>query len=54
MWSLECKPEFPMIWPGDLVFDPTWPIFKLGLEIAQTNILNKFHQNRVANLASRV
>jgi len=54
MWPLECKQEFPKIWPGDLVFEPTWPIFELGLEIADTNILIKFHQNRVAHLASRV
>jgi len=31
MWPLECKQEFPIIWPGDLVFLPemthiqTWP-----------------------------
>jgi len=54
MGPLECKQEFPKICPGDLVFDPTWPIFELGLDIAKTNILIKFHQNRVANLASRL
>jgi len=46
--------EFSMIWPGDIVFYPTWPIFELGLEIVKTNILTKFHQNRVENVASRV
>jgi len=46
--------EFSKIWPGDLVFDPTWPIFKLGLDNVKTNILTKFDQNWVANVASRV
>jgi len=54
MWPLEYKQESPKIWHGDLVFDTTWPILELGLEIAKTNILIKFHQNRVANLASSV
>jgi len=48
------KKEFSKIWPGDLVFDLTWPIFKLGLDIIKTNLLTKFHQNRAANVASRV
>ena len=38
-------------WP---IFDPIWPIFKLGLDIAKTNILTKFHQNQVTNVASIV
>jgi len=46
--------EFFQIWPGDLVFDPTWPIFELGLDIVKTNILTKFDQNWVANVASSV
>ena len=29
LWPLECSQCFSMIWPTDLVFDPTWPIFKL-------------------------
>jgi len=33
MWPLEWKEKFPKIWPGDLVFDPTWPIFELLLDI---------------------
>ena len=45
MWPLECKQEFPKIWPGDLVFDQTWHIFELGLDIVETNILTKFHKN---------
>jgi len=50
--------EISKIWPGDLVIDPTWPIFELGLDIVKTlskqNILTKFHQNQVARVASRV
>jgi len=48
--------KFPKIWTGDLVFEPTWPVFELGyiLEIAKTNILIKFDQNRVANVVTRV
>ena len=52
MWPLECKQEFPKIWPGELVFDQTWHIFELGLDIVKINILTKFHQNWVANVAS--
>jgi len=52
MSPLECKQEFPKIWSGDLAFDQTRQIFKLGLDIVKTNILIKFHQTRVANVAS--
>ena len=48
------KKEFSKIWPRDLVFDLTWPIFEPGLDIIKTNLLTKFHQNRVANVASSV
>jgi len=41
IWPLECKQEFSKIWPGDLDFHPTWPIFELGLDIVKTNILTK-------------
>ena len=41
MWPLEWKQGFPLIWPGDLVFDPRWPSFELDLEIIKTNILSK-------------
>ena len=54
LWSLECKHEFTQIWPGDLPFDPTWPIFDFGLDTYKTNILTKFHQNQVKNVASIV
>jgi len=52
MWPLECKQEFPKIWPGDLVFYPKWPIFELGLDIVKTNILTMFHKNRITNVVN--
>ena len=33
MSPLEHQQGFPLIWPGDLVFDPKRPSFKLDLEI---------------------
>ena len=48
------KNKFSKIWPGDLVFDLTWPILELGLDIMKTNLLTKIHQNQAANVASRV
>jgi len=53
MWPLECKQEFPKIWPGNLVFDPTWPIFELDLDIVKTNILTKFYKNCITNVDRR-
>jgi len=54
MWPLGYKQECPKIWPGDLVFKPMWPVSELDLDIVKENILTKFHQNRVINVASRV
>ena len=54
IWPLESKQKFSKICHRDLVFDPAWPIFELGLDIVKTNILIKFHQNWVANVASGV
>ena len=54
MWPLECEQGFPLIWPGDLVFDPTWPSFKLDLEIIKTKILGKIHDDCFKNVTSRV
>ena len=45
MWPLECLQGFSLIWPGDLVFYPMWPSFKLGLEIIRTNNLSKIHDD---------
>ena len=41
-------------WPGDLVFDPTWPIFELDLRIIKTNILSKIHDDCFKNVTARV
>ena len=43
MWPLECQQGFPLIWPGDVVFDSKWPSFKRDLEIIKTNILSNIH-----------
>ena len=45
MWPLESDQGLKEIWSSDLVFDPTWPIFKCDLDIIKTNILVKFHDN---------
>ena len=29
LWPQECLQDFSIIWPSDLVFNPTWPIFNL-------------------------
>ena len=42
------------MWPGDLVFDPTWPSFKPDLEISKTNILSKIHDDCFKNVTARV
>ena len=38
---LHCESK---IWPSDLVFDRTWPIFILILEIVKASILTKFNE----------
>ena len=53
MWPLECL-RFPLIWPGDLLFYPKWPSFKLNLEIIKTNILSKIHDDCFKNVTARV
>ena len=32
LWPLESEQGFEEIWPSDLVFELTWPIFKLDWE----------------------
>ena len=54
MWPLKCSQGFPLIWPGDLVFDPKWPIFKLDLEIIMANILSSIYDDCFKNVTSRV
>ena len=48
---LDCDSK---IWPSDLVFDPTWPIFILFLEIVKANILSKFNEYLNYKEVSRV
>ena len=54
MWPLECYQGFPLIWPGDLVFDPRWPSFESDLEIITTNIVSKIHDDCLINVTARV
>ena len=54
MWPLEHQQGFPLIWPGDLVFDPKWPSFKLELEIIKTNILSNIYDDYLKNVTSGV
>ena len=42
IFSCICSRQLSSIWPCDLGFDQTWPIFKLVLDIIMTNILTKF------------
>ena len=51
---LECTQGFFKIWPSDLVFDPTWPSFKLDLDIMMINILTNFHELMIKTVPSRV
>ena len=54
MWPVLCSQDFSMIWPTDLLFDLTWPIFKLDLDIVKMIILSKFDKNWTKSVASRV
>ena len=52
MWPLERTQGFSKIWPSDLVFDLTWPIFDLVWDFIKTNILTKFQDYWTENVAS--
>ena len=54
MWPLECSQGFSMIWPTDLVTDPTSPIFELHRDIVKMIILSKFDEDWTKNVAFRV
>ena len=41
---LECTQGFSKISSSNLVFDPTWPNFKLDLDIMMINFLTQFHE----------
>ena len=45
LWPLEFSQGFSMIWPTDLVFDPTWPIFDLFRDIVKMIILRKLDED---------
>ena len=53
LWPLEGEQDFKEIWPSDVVFELTWPIFNLDLDIIQTNTLVKFHEDWSKIVASR-
>ena len=53
MWLLELTQGFSKIWPTDLVFHPSWPIFKLVRDIIRANILSNFQEYWTENMASR-
>ena len=54
LWPLECSQGFSMIWPTDLVFDPTSPIFETEWDIVKMIILSKFDEDWTKTVASRV
>ena len=54
MWPLECSQGFSMIWPTDLVCEPTWPIFELDRDIVKMIILSKFDDDWTKTVAFRV
>ena len=42
-----------MIWPSELVFDATWPIFKNVQDFIEAKTLTKCHDYPTENLVSR-
>ena len=54
LWPLECSQGFSMIWPTDLVFDRTSPIFETEWDIVKMIILSKFDDNQTKAVVSRV
>ena len=53
LWPLEGEQGLKEIWPSDLVFDPTWPIFKFDQDIIKRNILVKTYEDFSKTVASR-
>ena len=45
LWPLEGEQAFEAIWPSDIVFNPTWPVFEFDLDIILTDNLAKFHED---------
>ena len=54
MCPLECKQDFTIIWPSDLVFDLTPPIIELVRDIIKTIILSKFEKDWVKIVAAKI
>ena len=54
MLLLERKQDFIKIWPSDLLFNPTAPMFELDRDMIKTIILSKFEEDLVKNVPSRV
>ena len=54
LWPLKLDNVLKAIWPSDLVFDPTWPIFKLDWDIVKMIILSKLDEDWSKTVASRV
>ena len=54
LWPLECLQGFSKIWPTNLVFDPTSPIFKLDWDIVKMIILSKLDEDWTKTVAPRV
>ena len=58
LWSKLCPysvhNDFYKICPSNLVFDPTWPIFELNLDLTRINILTKFQEFWIKIVHSRV
>ena len=53
MWLLELTQGFSKIWPSDLVFHLSWPIFKPVRDIIKENILSNFQEYWTENMACR-
>ena len=54
LWALECSEGFYMIWPTDLVFDWTWPMFEHDRDIVKMIILSKVDDDWTKTMAPRV
>ena len=52
MWPLQATLGFSKIPPGDVVFDPTFPIFTFVKGFIKAHSLTKFHAYRTENVAS--
>ena len=42
---VEAEQWFNEIWPSKLVFNPTWPVFKLDHDIIKSNFLAEFYED---------